>query len=194
MSGVRRLAGRLLPARVRARRAEHRRRERAARGRAELLASDPALRAFEHQGATLIGRRVDRFTASEAAEANLRLVVETADAVGLEHFLVPGTSPLRHVVGLRRADKKRFLAAMRDRHGATELYAGKPGEADGLAAGPALYAEGALPRSVKAPRTMRFGRSLLGPEAQLIAGLEYGCDVGCWGDRDTPADGPDLER
>ncbi|HEU5128879.1 MAG TPA: stealth family protein [Glycomyces sp.] len=194
MSGVRRLAGRLLPARVRARRAERRRRERAARGRAELLASDPALRAFAHEGATLIGRRVDRFTAAEAAEANLRLVAETAEAAGIEHFLVPGASPLRHVVGMRRADKKPFLSAMRDRHGATELYAGKPGEADALAAGPALYAEGALPRRVKAPKTMRFGRFLLGPDDQLIAGLEYGCDVEFWADGDGLADDPERER
>lgn len=193
-ASLRRLTGRLLPAAVREPLAARRRAAAAARGRAALLAADPALSAFERDGATLVGRRVERFTAAEAAEANLRLVVDTAEAAGLDYFLIPGTAPQRHVVGLRKADKKAFLEAMRERHGDTELYVARTGRTDRVTAGPALYAEGALPKEVKHSQVLRYGRFLLDPAGGFLGGLEYGCDVEFWADGDDFTAHPDFER
>ncbi|SDL02787.1 Stealth protein CR4, conserved region 4 [Glycomyces sambucus] len=184
------LIRRALPARVRDR-IEARRRE--AR-RDALVAADPALRTFERDGRTLVGRRVESFTAAGAAESSLRLVAEAAEAAGVEYFLVPSFAPARHVVGMRRADKKAFLEAVRERHGSGDLYAAKPGSGDAIAAGPALYAEGALPDDVKRSRTLRFGRYLLGPADQVLGGLEFGCDVEFWADGEEFAADPAFER
>jgi hypothetical protein len=189
---MRRAAGRLLPAGLKAKRAERVRAGRAAKRRAALLAADAGLGPFERDGGVFVGRRVDRFTASDAAEANLRLVVEAAEAAGLEYFLVRGTAPERHVVGLRRADKKAFLESMRERHGDSELYVARASRAGNVTAGPALYAEGALPSAVKGSQMLRYGRFLLGPEGQVLAGLEYGCDVEFWTDGEDFAAHPDF--
>lgn len=189
---MRRVVGRFVPASLKEKRSERIREGRAAERRAGLLAADPALRQFEHDGGAFVGRRVEHFTAAEAAEANLRLVVEAAEAAGLEYFLVRGAAPERYVVGLRRADKKAFLESVRERHGDTELYVARTGRTDKITAGPALYADGALPRDVKSSSTLRYGRFLLGPEDQVLAGLEYGCDVEFWTDGEDFAAHPDY--
>ncbi len=174
------LVGRLLPRGIRERLRERSHRKAALRRRAALLAADPQLRGFTIHGFPLAGRLTSRFTAAEAAEANLRLVVDCLEATGATYFLVPGRSPLRHVVGVLKTDKKAFLDAMRERYGDTEVYAAKASSGDDVLAGPVLYAAGALPRSVKFAQTMRFGRILLGPKEQVLAGVEYGCDVEFW--------------
>ncbi|WP_335986378.1 stealth family protein [Glycomyces sp. MUSA5-2] len=183
---VRRVAGRLLPTRLRRKRT-------AARGRAALLA-DPALRSFERDGRVYVGRTVTSFTAAEAADANLRLVADACEAAGVEYFLVPGIEPSRHVVGVRHADKKAFLEAVRDRHGDTELYVARTGRGDDLKTEPALYAEGVLPDDVKRGQSLRFGRFLLGPAGQVLGGLEYGCDVEFWRDGEVFAADPAFEE
>lgn len=189
---MRRAAGRLLPASLKAKRAARAREGSAAPRRAALLARDAGLGAFERDGAALVGRRVEHFTAAEAAEANLRLVVDVAEAAGLAYFLIRGNAPERYTVGLRRADKKAFLEAMRERHGDSELYVARASRAGNLTAGPALYAEGALPAQVKSSMILRYGRFLLGPEGQCLAGLEYGCDVEFWSDGEDFAAHPDY--
>jgi hypothetical protein len=193
-AAARHLAGSLLPARVRRRIQDRRRHRAAAHKRAELLAADPGLRSFHLEGRELLGRVAASFTAAEAAEANLRLVAETADEAGLKYFLVPGRSPLRYAVGMRHADKKAFLEAMRARHGHTEVYAAKFGAGGRATAGPALYAEGALPRPVKYSQVIRFGRFTLGPQGRLLAGPDYGCDVEFWRDGGEFAADPAFER
>ncbi|RRR95497.1 Stealth CR1 domain-containing protein, partial [Glycomyces terrestris] len=189
-AAARHLAGRLLPAGLRARLQDRRRRRIGARRVAELVAADPGLRAFVHDGFALAGRLADSFTAAEAAEANLRIVAEAAEAAGIPYFVVPGKSHVRYAVGVRHADKKAFLEAMRARYGGTEVYAAKTGGANRAAA---LYAEGALPKAVKFAQVIRFGRCTLGPHGQLLAGLDYGCDVEFWRDGDQFAADPAFE-
>ncbi|MFC3492397.1 stealth family protein [Glycomyces rhizosphaerae] len=191
---MRRAVGRFVPASLKAKRAERVRTGRAVQRRAALLAADPGLRPFERDGEVYVGRRVTHFTAPEAAEANLRIVVEAAEAAGLDYFLVPGTAPERHVVGMRRADKKAFLEAVRERHGDSELYVGRTGRTGKITAGPVLYAEGALPHSVKSSQVLRYGRFLLGPEGQPLAGLEFGCDVEFWTDGEDFTAHPDYQE
>lgn len=189
---MRRAVGRFVPASLKAKRAARVREGRAGQRRDALVAADPALGLFERDGGHLVGRRVEHFTAREAAEANLRLVVEAAEAAGLEHFLVRGNAPERFTVGLRRADKKAFLESMRERHGDSELYVARSSRAGNLTAGPVLYAEGALPQQVKVSQILRYGRFLLGPQGQYLAGLEYGCDVEFWSDGEDFTAHPDY--
>ncbi|MDA2811650.1 stealth family protein [Nocardiopsis sp. RSe5-2] len=215
---ITRAGKRLLPPNVRTRIEERRRREREAaakhrraerkaaeeRDRAErivlkrraLLASDQRLRTFTGPGGQeLIGRLADSFTSREASAHNLRLVTEAAVRAGADYFLVPGRSRTRHAVGLRRADKKAFLEAMRALYGGASVYAAKPAPGGALAAGPALYAEGALPGEVKKSSVIRFGRHLLGPDGRLLSGLEHGCDVEFWRDGESfPADGGHTDK
>jgi hypothetical protein len=194
VGGMRRLAGRLLPPGLREKVRERRNGRAAVRRRASLVAADAGLLRFAYHGDDLVGRRAEHFTAAEAAEANLRLVVEAAEAAGVGYFLVPGKSPQRFVVGVRKDDKKAFLEAMRERYGDTEVFAAKPAAGDKIAAGPVLYADGALPRAVKFAQTMRFGRVLLGPAGQVLAGPEYGCDVEFWRDGGEFAADPEFAR
>ncbi|HEU5128882.1 MAG TPA: stealth family protein [Glycomyces sp.] len=170
--------------------------ERLARCHTRLLRANPALRSFTAEGRTLVGVPVDSFTAAEAAEEHLRTVVGVAEAAGIEYFLVRGRTHLRHVVGLRHADKDAFLAAMRERFGDAELYVGKPepGLGDGFTAGPVPVGVEALPKKVAASRTLRFGRYLLGPAGQLLAGPELGCDVEFWQTGEELLADPKFER
>lgn len=203
---IKRAGARLLPSSVRDRRAEERRRERAAaeeRKRAEriarkrraLLDSDDRLRTFGGpDGDGLIGLVADSFTSHRASADNLRLVTEAAVRADVDYFLVPGRSRTRHVVGLRRADKKAFLDAMRELYRRSPVYAAKPASGGALEAGPALYAEGALPDEVKRSAVIRFGRYLLGPAGQLLAGLEHGCDVEFWRDGEKILADPAFEE
>lgn len=205
---AKRIAERLLPPSVRARRKEERQaaEARAAEGRRlakiaarrdSLLAEDPRLRAFTvprnragadqvtdqdtGEGTELLGRVVERFTAAEASARNLDLVTEALRSAGIDYFMVPGRSPLRHVVGVHRSDKKAFLTAMRDLHARSAVYAAKPGP-QGRTTGHCAYVDGALADAVKSGLVIRFAEQLLSPEGDLFAGFEYGCDVEFWRD------------
>ncbi|MQM28426.1 stealth family protein [Glycomyces albidus] len=191
-AAVRHAVGRVLPAPVRKRVREGLDGARAAKRRRALLAADPGLRAAEGPHGAVIGRIAEDFTAAGAAEANLRLVVAAAEAAGLEYFLVPGHSPVRHVVGLRKADKKAFLESMRERYGDGDVYAARFSGERCTARG--MYAEGALPTAVKNAQTIRFARIGLGPQGQVLAGLDYGCDVEFWRDGEEFAAQPDFDR
>nr|BFF23489.1 hypothetical protein GCM10025732_14540 [Glycomyces mayteni] len=138
-AAVRHLAGLVLPAGLRDRVLERRRRRTGRRRIAALVAADPALRAFRLDGHQVAGRLAAGFTAADAAEANLRIVTDAAEAAGVPYFLVPGRSHLRHAVGVRRADKKTLLDAMRGHYGDTEVYAAKISAAHQSVA---LYCEG----------------------------------------------------
>ncbi|WP_017587118.1 stealth family protein [Nocardiopsis ganjiahuensis] len=207
---AKRIAERLLPPSTRARReeerraaaardAEERRLARIAARRAALLAGDPRLRAFtpprdgtataqdtgqgtgRSEGIRLLGRVVERFTAAEASARNLDLVTEALRGAGIDHFMVPGRSPLRYVVGVHRSDKKAFLTAMRELHADSAVYAARPGP-QGRVTDYCAYADGALSDAVKSGLTIRFAEQLLSPRGDLFAGFEYGCDVEFWRD------------
>ncbi|WP_030548153.1 stealth family protein [Streptomyces albus] len=187
---ARSLAERLLPARVREERerqreaaraeaAERKRAERIAARRAAMLRADGEVREFTVGGAVRFGRRVRRFTAADASAHNLGLVADALAEAGVDHFLVPGRSRTRHVVGMRRSDRKVFLDAMRKLHGSRPLYVTKPSR-DPQPSDTALYADGALPAALKRQSVLRFGEMLLGPRDQVLADLSHGCDVEFW--------------
>ncbi|TDQ51413.1 stealth family protein [Actinorugispora endophytica] len=161
--------------------AERKRLERVAARRRELLDSDPATRRIEHRGEEAVGRVVERFTASGAAEHNLSLVVRALEHAGVDHFLVPVRTPVRYALGVHRDDRKRLLDAMRELYGGTALYAARS-RAEGVPVTGSLYADGALPKEVRTSGVIRFGELLLGPAGQLLGGLEFGCDVEFWQD------------
>jgi hypothetical protein len=154
-----------------------------------LLAADPALRPVSAHEAAMIGRRVDAFTAAGAAEDHLRAVVGAADAAGIGYFMVPGKSPLRHVVGLLAADRPAFLAALRERSEGAARYLAKPepGASDEIVGDPVGIGAGPLPKRIANARALRFGSLLLGPADQLLSGLELGCDVEFWDEADAMA-------
>ncbi|GAB2507280.1 stealth family protein [Nocardiopsis aegyptia] len=190
-----RLGARLMTPSARARAEERRRRDtaqaaeerrvaRIAERRAALSAADPALRAFATDGSSeveLIGRTVDDFTAADASAHNLRLVTDVLESAGIDHFLVPGRSPLRHVVGVHRRDRKALLDAMREAYRDSAVHAFTPGPG-GVVALRSAYVDGALDARIKSGLVIRFAEHLLAPEGRCLAGPEYGCDVEFWRD------------
>ncbi|MEV5985805.1 stealth family protein [Streptomyces sp. NPDC052051] len=189
-SRLKSIGERFLPAGVRQERAEERlatqqeaaersRLEKIAARRAAVLAADGDLREISGAGQGYFGRRVHALAETDARVRNLALVADALDHAGVEYFLVPGRSPLRHVVGVRLADRKTFLTALRELYGATALYALKPSQARWPAEA-TLYADGALPTALKRQDTIRFGEILLGPDDQVLADLTQGCDVEFW--------------
>ncbi|RKN40051.1 stealth family protein [Streptomyces hoynatensis] len=187
---IRALGARLLPEKVRQARAEQRQAERAAaaeRKRAQLvaarrralLAADPEIRTVEVSGTVFYGRTVTRFSSPDAAARNLGLVCDALEGAGIEYFLVPGRSRTRHVLGVRHADRKRLLSAMRRTFGGTALYAVKAGS-DPLPADAVLYADGSLPAALKRQDTIRFGEILLSPAGGILADFDHGCEVEFW--------------
>ncbi|MFL1380181.1 hypothetical protein [Nocardiopsis protaetiae] len=194
-SGVKRASERLLPTATRTRleaerreagaaEAERRRAEKIARKRRELLEADPDLRVQQVDGAELLGRAVTSFTAAGASARNLRLVTDALAHAGIDHFLVRGRSPLRHVVGVHRSDKKRLLDTMRELYGTSALSAIKPGTG-GVVAAASAYVDGALDEKVKAGLVIRFAERLLSLGGRELAGFEFGCDVEFWRDGTT---------
>jgi hypothetical protein len=187
---------RFLPARIRQERADERlatqrraeaeaaralRAEKIAARRAALLAHDPDLHEFAAPERTYFGRRVHTIAEADARTRNLALVTDALEHAGLDHFLVPGRSAKRYVVGVRFADRKAFLTTLRELYAHTALYALKP-SSDRWPADAALYADGALPAALKRQDTIRFGEILLGPDNQVLADLTQGCDVEFWRD------------
>ncbi|MER6452461.1 stealth family protein [Streptomyces sp900105245] len=163
--------------------AERERADKIAARRVKLLADDTELAEFSAGGRTYFGRRVKSLTGAGASARNLALVADALDHAGVPYFLVPGRSPLRHVVGVRLGDRKALLDALRKLYASTALYAMKPGK-DPWSADTALYADGALPTALKRGDAIRFGEILLGPANQVLADLSQGCDVEFWREGD----------
>ncbi|RNG22325.1 stealth family protein [Streptomyces botrytidirepellens] len=191
-SRIEALRERMLPARLREERAEQRRaaeaeaerrirRERIEARRRALVESDAELRAVTVEGRAYYGRRVNHFRADEASAHNLALIGDALEHSAIPYFLVPGRSRTRHVIGMRLTDRKRLLETLRELYGSTALYAMEPGS-DPMPADAVLYADGALPTSLKRRDAIRFGEILVGPADQILADLSYGCDVEFWRD------------
>ena len=189
---LKRAAGLLIPRSVRARREEERLREQArakeerrlarvTERRTTLLASDTDLRSYTVEGTERIGRVVDDFTAAGAADRNLDLVLRALEHAGIDHFVVPGRSRLRHVLGVHRSRRKDLLEAMRELHGHSPLYAVRPGPG-GTVAQTSAYVDGALNDEVKGGLVIRFAELLLSEHGDEFGGFEHGCDVEFWRD------------
>lgn len=195
-------AEQLLPRRIRERREEDRRQAEAAEEarradearrakeekivarRSAMVAADPAVTAFTAEGRAYYGRTVASYTAATARARNLHLVTDALDHAGLDYFLVPGRSPLRHVVGLRLADRRAFLTALRELYASAPLYAAKPSK-DLWPTDAVLYADGSLPAALKRESVIRFTELQLGPSGQVLSGFSQGCDVEFWQDGDA---------
>ncbi|MEV7990709.1 stealth family protein [Streptomyces sp. NPDC086077] len=150
-----------------------RRRRRAAVG-------DPVLRPVAVRGQQLYGRVVTRFTAAEAAAANLDLVVSALEQEGISYFLVP-VSRIRHTVGVNAVDRERFLTALETRHAGQAVFIGRP-VSGGQLKHPAMFLDGVLPAKLRKAPVLRIGENHLGPAGQLLAGPELACDVEFWED------------
>ncbi|WP_256362230.1 stealth family protein [Streptomyces sp. TRM70350] len=150
-----------------------RRRRRAAVG-------DPVLRPVTVRGQQLYGRVVTRFTAAEAAAANLDLVVAALEQEGISYFLVPA-SRTRHTVGVNAVDRQRFLAALQARNAGKAVFIGRP-LPGGQLENPAMFMDGVLPNALRTAPVLRIGENHLGPAGQLLAGPELACDVEFWED------------
>lgn len=190
---VKHLGKHLLPAPVRRRWSQRRheqqavladqqRRQRIAHRHTQLRETDAQVRTVTHEHQEIVGRTVTHFRVSEASAHNLHLVTAALQAADIDYFLIPGRVPTRHVVGIHREDKKRALDALREHYDNSAVYAAKPGSQGTIAVGPAAYVDGALPRAVKSAQTIRFAEYLLGPQDQVLSGLDCGCDLEFWRD------------
>ncbi|MGW0602904.1 stealth family protein [Streptomyces sp. NPDC002640] len=183
---ARREKERLAAAAEKARRAAEAQRvkeQRIAERRAAMLAADPAVAELTAQDRVYYGRVVGSFTSDAARARNLHLVTDALEHAGLDYWMVPGTSPQRHVVGMRITDRKAFLTSLRELYGQAPLYISRS-TADDWPEETALYADGGLPVTLKRSRVVRFTELQLGPAGQLLSGFEQGCDVEFWQEGD----------
>ncbi|MBR8741224.1 stealth family protein [Nocardiopsis sp. MG754419] len=173
--------------------AEERRLAKIARRRRDLCESDPEVNTFALAGDDYLGRKVERFTSAGASAHNLHLVTAALEHAGVDYFLVRGRSPLRHVVGVHRSERKRVLDAMRELYGTSPLFAIKPGKG-GIVSAFSAYVDGALAEEIKSGLIIRFAEPLLSPGGTVLAGFEYGCDVQFWRDGATLLERDNVEE
>lgn len=161
------------------------------RRRRTAAVTDPTLRPVTVRGQQLYGRVVTRFSAAEAAAANLGLVVAALEQEGIPYFLVPA-SRTRHTVGLNAVDRERFLTTLEAQNAGKAVFLGRP-LPGGQLKNPALFMDGVLPTALRTASVLRIGENHLGPSGQLLAGPELACDVEFWEDGAqllASADGP----
>ncbi|MFC8241669.1 stealth family protein [Streptomyces chartreusis] len=142
--------------------------------------TDPVLRPVAVRGQRLYGRVVTRFSAAEAAAANLGLVVAALEQAGVPYFLVPA-SRIRHTVGVNTVDRERLLATLEQQNAGKAVFIGRP-LPGGKLRNPALFMDGVLPTPLRKAPVLRIGENHLGPSGQLLAGPELACDVEFWDD------------
>ncbi len=160
------------------------------RRRRRAAVTDPVLRPVRVRGQELYGRVVDRFSAAEAAAANLDLVVAALEQEGVPYFLV--ASRTRHVLGVNVVDRERFLDALEAQNAGKAVFIGRP-LPGGQLKHPAMFLDGVLPAPLRTAPVLRIGENHLGPAGQLLAGPELACDVEFWEDGGQlleSADGP----
>ncbi|MEU1692443.1 stealth family protein [Streptomyces hirsutus] len=150
------------------------------RRRRRAAVTDPVLRPVAVRGQQLYGRVVTRFSAAEAAAANLGLVVAALEQEGIPYFLVPA-SRTRHTVGVNVVDRERLLTTLEARNAGKAVFIGRPLPGARLKH-PALFMDGVLPTALRTAPILRIGENHLGPSGQLLAGPELACDVEFWED------------
>ncbi|MFK0168518.1 stealth family protein [Streptomyces sp. NPDC090306] len=161
------------------------------RRRRRAAVTDPVLRPVKVRGQELYGRVVDRFTAAEAAAANLDLVVAALERESIPYFLVG--SRTRHVLGVNVVDRERFLDALEEQNAGKAVFIGRP-LPGGKLKHPAMFLDGALPAPLRTAPVLRVGENHLGPAGQLLAGPELACDVEFWQDGAQLLQSPDGPR
>ncbi|MFH9662973.1 stealth family protein [Streptomyces sp. NPDC017248] len=155
---------------------------RVAPARRRLRAAVPGLRRTGHGPVRLYGRTVSRYTAAEAAAADLEQVCALLEAAGVPYFLVPaeqGPGLPRPVVGVAESHRGAVLARARQHFARGAEYVGAVGP-DGAVTRAVLWADGRLPRALRAAPVLRTGVVRLGPGGQVLGGLEAGCDIEFW--------------
>ncbi|MFJ4321994.1 stealth conserved region 3 domain-containing protein [Streptomyces tricolor] len=155
---------------------------RAAPARRRLRAAVPGLRPVACGRVRLYGRTVAGYTAADAAAADLEQVCALLEAAGVPYFLVPaeqGPGVPRPVVGVEESYRAAVLAGAREHFARSAGYVGAVG-ADGTVTSAVLWADGRLPRALRAAPVLRAGLVRLGPGGQVLGGLETGCDIEFW--------------
>jgi hypothetical protein len=127
------------------------------------------------------------YVSTDAAEESLKLVSEVLEKAGIPHFLVPGRSPRRHVVGVEEKHRAAVLDTAARELSRTPVYVGAVNRADDVPV-TAHWSDGRLPQAVREARVLRMGIVRLGPHGQALGGFEDGCDVEFW-QRGEEADG-----
>ncbi|MEU5321908.1 stealth family protein [Streptomyces sp. NPDC021056] len=155
---------------------------RTARARRRLRAAVPGLRRVTFGPARLYGRTVAGYTAADAVEADLERVCTLLDGLGVPYFLVPadhGQGVPRQVIGVAETYRDTILQRAAQRFASGVGYVGAVGPDGGVTAA-ALWADGKLPRALVRAEVLRTGVVRLGPEGQVLTGLETGCDIEFW--------------
>ncbi|MGW4912487.1 stealth family protein [Streptomyces sp. NPDC004270] len=155
---------------------------RATRARRRLRAAVPGTRGITLGPTRLYGRTVAAYTASDAVEADLERVCTLLEGLRVPYFLVPsdhGHGVPRQVVGVEESYRCAVLARAAQRFAGTAGYVGAVGP-DGAVTTAVLWADGRLPRALRRAAVLRTGVVRLGPEGQLLSGLETGCDIEFW--------------
>ncbi|MFD7434677.1 stealth conserved region 3 domain-containing protein [Streptomyces sp. NPDC059861] len=155
---------------------------RASRARRRLRADVPGLRRVACGPARLYGRTVTGFTAAEAAATDLERVCALLEAADVPYFLVPadqGHAGLRQVIGVAQTHRGTVLDAAARHFARTAAFAGAVGP-DGTVTTAVLWADGGLPRALRRSSVLRTGEVRLGPQGQVLGGLESGCDIEFW--------------
>ncbi|MEU5887638.1 stealth family protein [Streptomyces sp. NPDC047461] len=164
---------------------------RSARARRRLRAAVPGLRRVTFGPTRLYGRTVAGYTAADAVEADLERVCTLLDGLGVPYFLVPadhGQGVPRQVIGVAETYRDTILQRAAQRFASGVGYVGAVGPDGGVTAA-ALWADGKLPRALLRAEVLRTGVVRLGPEGQVLTGLETGCDIEFWRHgRDLAAD------
>ncbi|MER6179008.1 stealth family protein [Streptomyces sp. NPDC001652] len=155
---------------------------RTARARRRLRAAVPGLRRVTFGPTRLYGRTVAGYTAADAVEADLERVCTLLDGLGVPYFLVPadhGQGVPRQVIGVAETHRDTILQRAAQRFASGVGYVGAVGPDGGVSAA-ALWADGKLPRALRRAEVLRTGVVRLGPEGQVLTGLETGCDIEFW--------------
>ncbi|MEV5312782.1 stealth family protein [Streptomyces sp. NPDC052610] len=155
---------------------------RAVRARRRLRAAVPGLRRVVCGPVRLYGRTVADYTASDAAATDVEQVCDLLDAAQVPYFLVPGepgTGGQRQVIGVAEAYRATVLARAARHFAGTAGFVGAVGP-DGAVRSAVLWADGRLPRALRRADVLRTGVVRLGPQGQVLGGLETGCDIEFW--------------
>ncbi len=156
---------------------------RATRARRHLRAAVPGLRRITFGPVRLYGRTVAGYTAADAAEADLERVCTLLEGLGVPYFLVPAdhghSAAPRQAIGIEERYRGAVLSRAAQRFGGTVGYVGAVGP-DGAVTTAVLWADGKLPRALRRAMVLRTGVVRLGPQGQVLTGLETGCDIEFW--------------
>jgi hypothetical protein len=155
---------------------------RAVRARRRLRAAVPGLRRVVCGPVRLYGRTVADYTASGAAATDVEQVCDLLDAAQVPYFLVPGEpgpGAPRQVIGVAESYRATVLERAARHFARTAGYVGVVGP-DGAVRSAVLWADGRLPRALRRADVLRTGVVRLGPQGQVLGGLESGCDIEFW--------------